>query len=74
MYLLNLTYVSNTFKSVLQFTFHYVSIKSNLVSVILLRLRQFTFHYVSIKSQTLDNPVRGRYDLHSTMYLLNLTH
>ena len=34
----------------------------------------FTFHYVSIKSQTLDNPVRGRYDLHSTMYLLNLTH
>ena len=34
----------------LKFTFHYVSIKSDLLSTLFRKRMRFTFHYVSIKS------------------------
>ena len=35
------------------FTFHYVSIKSDLLQLRVIDVYKFTFHYVSIKSQVL---------------------
>ena len=31
----------------------------------------FTFHYVSIKSEIVETAIKARFNLHSTMYLLN---
>ena len=55
-----------------KFTFHYVSIKSDLRTTSGIRLEQFTFHYVSIKSSAISAIGGGVDNLHSTMYLLNL--
>ena len=57
----------------MEFTFHYVSIKS-IRSLWSHRTdwSRFTFHYVSIKSTNLLRLNWCLEDLHSTMYLLNL--
>ena len=57
-----------------EFTFHYVSIKSKVESTYTEMGGEFTFHYVSIKSVLLTEIDLEIYkNLHSTMYLLNLT-
>ena len=54
-----------------KFTFHYVSIKSNINKIYSVIESRFTFHYVSIKS-IFDEFINAYYKyLHSTMYLLN---
>ena len=55
-----------------QFTFHYVSIKSNKADNIDSKADTFTFHYVSIKSDKIVVRLDQSHNLHSTMYLLNL--
>ena len=54
-----------------KFTFHYVSIKSELGHRGVGGSRKFTFHYVSIKSGTQHKIFSRSPHLHSTMYLLN---
>ena len=59
-------------KTIRRFTFHYVSIKSNVIPVPLAMLMLFTFHYVSIKSgASAGDGLPALMNLHSTMYLLN---
>ena len=55
-----------------EFTFHYVSIKSDALLMPLHMRHTFTFHYVSIKSHRSWQEWAQHSDLHSTMYLLNL--
>ena len=55
----------------LTFTFHYVSIKSEITILNLLLKKKFTFHYVSIKSGKTETWKSYISNLHSTMYLLN---
>ena len=55
------------------FTFHYVSIKSQDIGAKQTFYDKFTFHYVSIKSAKMLHLQKHRYDLHSTMFLLNLS-
>ena len=54
------------------FTFHYVSIKSKSRLITQTTTRLFTFHYVSIKSFSFIYGMCCNFNLHSTMYLLNL--
>ena len=53
-----------------RFTFHYVSIKTESSSNVVLSTVLFTFHYVSIKTILLMTEQVGLMNLHSTMYLL----
>ena len=55
MYLLNLRSGTESNVRAYEFTFHYVSIKSEYNPQISLTVAEFTFHYVSIKSQTTDS-------------------
>ena len=71
MYLLNPDFMLTFFSLTLQFTFHYVSIKSTLDMEILTCSLEFTFHYVSIKSLLRLWTWVPPWHLHSTMYLLN---
>ena len=73
MYLLNPKAVEKENVSLDKFTFHYVSIKSEINAFHTASTRSFTFHYVSIKSKTAIIDVMHVIYLHSTMYLLNLT-
>ena len=57
---------------IVQFTFHYVSIKSQTQAETFTTTNAFTFHYVSIKSFAALAVSAIEADLHSTMYLLNL--
>ena len=72
MYLLNRPHRLRSPAEVLAFTFHYVSIKSMWIFALLILLLIFTFHYVSIKSEKVHNDKVGLFNLHSTIYLLNL--
>ena len=70
MYLLNP--VETEIKSLLEsFTFHYVSIKSDVMAGNIGKIATFTFHYVSIKSGVALSTINSYIHLHSTMYLLN---
>ena len=69
MYLLKLAvqgYISLQY----QFTFHYVSIKTDDLIINSKNLILFTFHYVSIKTPTSPITIVFFLNLHSTMYLL----
>ena len=70
MYLLNPAYIPEGFRDNV-FTFHYVSIKSAVLSLPLFATGIFTFHYVSIKSVDKKLFAVMLIHLHSTMYLLN---
>ena len=72
MYLLNHEDTDGTACCIHQFTFHYVSIKSELNGTSVHVEIVFTFHYVSIKSNPMIKIFRHVWYLHSTMYLLNL--
>ena len=50
MYLLKPVSVYDSYKTIYEFTFHYVSIKTKIQYGRLLYLTKFTFHYVSIKT------------------------
>ena len=54
------------------FTFHYVSIKTNFSLTSCFHLSRFTFHYVSIKTDNRVYLIKMYATLHSTMYLLKL--
>ena len=56
----------------MEFTFHYVSIKSTDAEDNHIHGNIFTFHYVSIKSKLVLTVNDSDTYLHSTMYLLNL--
>ena len=71
MYLLNPEMREFLF-GLVEFTFHYVSIKSHYACQKLQHIKLFTFHYVSIKSMAKYNITLDWFNLHSTMYLLNL--
>ena len=55
----------------MEFTFHYVSIKSTAQAAEYQSGIIFTFHYVSIKSCKVVIITTSLTNLHSTMYLLN---
>ena len=55
----------------MEFTFHYVSIKSIVAYLFKKGGYLFTFHYVSIKSMEQITTGVTDLNLHSTMYLLN---
>ena len=71
MFLLNPAFTISTARTLLQFTFHYVSIKSDGIWGSATDAALFTFHYVSIKSWNLLVLLLSVENLHSTMFLLN---
>ena len=73
MYLLNLATITSKVLNPVEFTFHYVSIKSMGKATAQGIKSAFTFHYVSIKSDNAQHNYQGYRNLHSTMYLLNPT-
>ena len=72
MYLLNHIRAGAGTNYKVKFTFHYVSIKSNVTGGNGGNGGSFTFHYVSIKSKSCACLCEELHHLHSTMYLLNL--
>ena len=56
--------------SIIEFTFHYVSIKTKFNDINIIVAFVFTFHYVSIKTKTRLSVRSIQNYLHSTMYLL----
>ena len=69
MYLLNHIRAGAGTNYKVKFTFHYVSIKSNVTGGNGGNGGSFTFHYVSIKSKNDRSYHVGEAHLHSTMYL-----
>ena len=70
MYLLKQTGIEPAPALFCLFTFHYVSIKTNLSFISLTDKEEFTFHYVSIKTNVYHYDAKNHKYLHSTMYLL----
>ena len=58
--------------SIIEFTFHYVSIKTKFNDINIIVAFVFTFHYVSIKTMKILFFTLYLLHLHSTMYLLKL--
>ena len=56
--------------SIIEFTFHYVSIKTKFNDINIIVAFVFTFHYVSIKTMKILFFTLYLLHLHSTMYLL----
>ena len=59
------------FRHFFQFTFHNVSIKPKVLRGWILAQLKFTFHNVSIKPEESGYMIGVKYNLHSTMFLLN---
>ena len=53
-----------------EFTFHNVSINSNVCPSVAFVIKKFTFHNVSINSEDELEPYKHKWHLHSTMFLL----